>query len=206
MNKKVYTLSNLRKGTGSTFGNFLRRMILVTDTASQVVAVKINNGEVNSMFVPIDNVVQDSMDIINNLTLLKFNSDEEYVKAYAEISEGTMTGKNLQNGNLTISNAESEILTTVGVANISIEIIVRKAQGSLTADQNSRDCKERFGSETEGYIFIDSYHSQASAHFTCEVNPDLTENVQLTVKTETEDVEQVIKNVIRETALMLKSL
>jgi DNA-directed RNA polymerase subunit alpha len=136
-------------GYGTTVGNTLRRVLLSSIQGYAVTAVRIasydaegNAHVISSEFETIPGVVEDTIEVLNNLKLLRLRLDEDLDQAtyLYEISgaakvSGAFLGKEQP---VTVLNPEQHILTIMDGARIELEIQVDLGRGYVPSEVNEK--------------------------------------------------------------------
>ena len=144
-----FIASPFESGFGTTIGNTLRRVLLSSIQGYAISAVKITsyNAEnvahsISSEFEPIPNIVEDTLEVINNLkqVRLKLPGDVEQDTLLYEWSGGMelKSGMFDRPGQIEIINADQHIMTLMDNAKISLEIQIDLGRGYLPSEVNER--------------------------------------------------------------------
>jgi DNA-directed RNA polymerase subunit alpha len=127
------------RGYGVTIGNSLRRMLLSSIEGAAIVAVKFEG--VFHEFSSIPGVVEDVTEIILNLKQvnLKLTGEADYKRVYIKASNaGTICAKHITaDPDIEVLNPDLTILTIDQIAEVEIEMIVRKGRGYVPADRHN---------------------------------------------------------------------
>lgn len=149
-----FILNPLERGFGVTVGNALRRTLLSALPGAAVICVRIDG--VQHEFSTIEGVKEDVTDIILNLKGLAVKTaidDRDFrktLKLHAK-GPGVVTAAAIQpDDEVTVLNPDLYICTLEDGIEISMEIIVGRGRGYVTADKNKDE------SLPIGYIAMDS--------------------------------------------------
>lgn len=136
------------RGYGTTIGNTLRRILLSSIQGYAVSAVRINtfNEEghshaVTSEFEPIPHVIEDTPVIISNLKSLHLSLGNDLEEETIHIEwkgAGTLTGADLEKGDVTVINKELPICTVMEGGSLDLEIQVNLGRGYVPAELNEK--------------------------------------------------------------------
>lgn len=147
----------LDRGFGTTLGNSLRRVLLSSLPGVAVVSIKIDG--VLHEFSVIPGVKEDVTEIILNLKGLtaKLYTDEPKLLRIDAEGEGVVTAGSIQaDSEIEILNPSMHIATLDPDAKLSMEILVTKGQGYVSAERN----KENYLQNAPlGTIAVDSIYT-----------------------------------------------
>ncbi len=149
-----FVLNPLEKGFGVTVGNSLRRILLSALPGAAVVCVRI--AGVQHEFTSIEGVKEDVTDIILNLKSLavKTTIDDRDFKKTLKLrakGPGVVTAAAIQSDDeVSVLNPELHICTLEDDVEISMDIVVGRGRGYVTADKN------KDSSYPIGFIPVDS--------------------------------------------------
>jgi DNA-directed RNA polymerase subunit alpha len=136
-------------GFGTTVGNTLRRVLLSSIQGYAIIAVKIvsydtsgNVHNVSSEFETIPNIIEDTLEVINNLkqVRLKLPDDIEEItllyewKGKCEIKSDDFA----RLGQVEVLSAGQHIMTLMDDANIGLEIQINLGRGYVPSETNER--------------------------------------------------------------------
>ncbi len=136
-------------GFGTTVGNTLRRVLLSSIQGYAVTAVKINSydkdgvpHQISSEFESIPNVVEDTLEIINNLKLLRLKLPEDIEQEtflFEWNGEKKILASDFQKGDqLEVLNPDSHIMTLMEGAHVEFEVQVDLGRGYVPSEVNER--------------------------------------------------------------------
>jgi DNA-directed RNA polymerase subunit alpha len=137
------------RGYGTTIGNTLRRVLLSSIQGYAVTAAKITSYDeegtphiISSEFEPIDAVVEDTPEILNNLKKLKIrlaNDKEQKTVMIEKKGSGKLIGADLEvDDQIKIMNKDLAIATMMDDSNIDFEIQVDLGRGYIPAETNEK--------------------------------------------------------------------
>ncbi|MCL2380794.1 MAG: DNA-directed RNA polymerase subunit alpha [Treponema sp.] len=144
-----FTAAPFEPGFGTTVGNTLRRVLLSSIQGYAITAVKITSYDeagtahmVSSEFETIPNIVEDTLEVINNLKQirLKLPDDlESEVLLYewsgkCEIKSGDFA----RQGQVEVLSAGQHIMTLMGNARLDFEIQIELGRGYVSSEVNER--------------------------------------------------------------------
>jgi DNA-directed RNA polymerase subunit alpha len=142
------------RGFGTTIGNALRRVLLLSIEGAAITAVKIDG--VLHEFSPIPGVVEDATDIILNLKQipLKLHSENTKTLMIRIDKPGEVLARDIQaDGDVEILEPDAHIATVSEGGKLHMEMRLKRGRGYVSADKNF---DEDLGI---GWIPIDSVHS-----------------------------------------------
>jgi DNA-directed RNA polymerase subunit alpha len=136
-------------GYGTTVGNTLRRVLLSSIQGYAVTAVRIasydadgNAHIISSEFETIPGVVEDTIEVLNNLKLLRLRLEEDLEQAtflYEMNGAAKINGALLAKDQpLTVLNPEQHVLTIMEGARIELEIQVDLGRGYVPSEVNEK--------------------------------------------------------------------
>jgi len=130
----------LEHGYGNTIGNALRRVLLSSMEGVAVSSIRIDG--VPHEFMSMPDVIEDVMDIVLNVTRLKFSCDGELprtLELYAD-KAGEVTGKDIrEDGVAVVLNPEQVICTLDKDRPFRMELEIDRGRGYRPSDLNKRD-------------------------------------------------------------------
>lgn len=159
-NELEIAVKGLRTGMSQTLGNFLRRSYLLEDSGTQLIAVKINDGDVITQFQSISGVVEDAQAIISNLQLVEFSKAQQGKILTGSLSSNTeaeVKASALNITPLTVNNPNKVILRKRPEVQVTLNLYLLNDKGFRTKDQNLLLFQQE-GISTEGLIVLDSNH------------------------------------------------
>ena len=130
----------LDRGFGITLGNSLRRVLLSSLPGVAVVAIKIDG--VLHEYSTIPGVKEDIIDIILNIKGLtaKLYTDEPKILRIEAEGEGAVTAGSIEaDSEIEILDPSMHICTLGADAKLSMEIMVTKGQGYVSAEKNKQN-------------------------------------------------------------------
>jgi len=144
-----FVASPFEPGFGTTVGNTLRRVLLSSIQGYAITAIKVvsydSNGtthNVSSEFEIIPNIVEDTLEVINNLkqVRLKLPHDmEQYVLLYEWKGKGEIKSDDFTRpGQVEVLSLGQHIMTLMDNANISIEVQIDLGRGYMPSEDNER--------------------------------------------------------------------
>jgi DNA-directed RNA polymerase subunit alpha len=158
-NKYQLTIEPLIPGFGYTLGNSLRRVLLSSVPGYAVTKIKIN--DITHEYQTIDGVVEDAIEVILNLKLLRANiiTDEDSTTLTLTKSDsGDVTALDFEkNAKVRIINPDLYICTLDKGAELTIEVEITKGTGYLSVEQI------KFANNPNPYdIYVDALFSPVS--------------------------------------------
>lgn len=151
-----FVVEPLERGYGTTLGNSLRRVMMVSLPGAAITSIQIDG--VLHEFSTVQGVTEDVTQIILNLkkVSLKIESEDAKdleldVKGPAEVTAGDIQG----DGDVTILNPDLHIATVADGAELHIMMTADKGRGYVPADQN----KLRLSGLEIGTLPIDSIYT-----------------------------------------------
>ena len=153
------TIEPLIPGFGYTIGNSLRRVLLSAIPGFAVTKIKIN--DITHEYQVIDGVVEDAIEVILNLKLLRvkiLNDDEKVTLILTKSVEGDIFASDFEtNGKVEIINPELFICSLDKNGNVTIEIEITRGVGYLSNEQI------KFADNANPFdIFVDALFSPVS--------------------------------------------
>jgi DNA-directed RNA polymerase subunit alpha len=150
----AFSAQPFERGSGTTIGNALRRVLLSSIEGAAITAVKIEG--VLHEFSSIPGVVEDATDVILNLKQipLKLHGDSPKLIYLKGTEPGRYTSANIEHdADIEILDKDVYIGTVSEGGKLEIEMRVENGRGYISADRNF---DEELGI---GYIPVDSVHS-----------------------------------------------
>lgn len=181
----------------STYGNYLRRMFMHCDYGYTPIGMRINDGEVGTIFETVDNLVEDLVNVYTNLQDLVYTveGNEEIVILTASATNGVLTSESLAGSGVTIK-PDTEILHTVGGLELKLEVVLRRSRGFHSQEENEDFLNER---SLIKFIPFSSKHSSLDrVWFTDKAVNQYIRTLALEVRTKTENGEEVVRNILEE--------
>jgi len=144
-----FTAAPFEPGFGTTVGNTLRRVLLSSIQGYAITSVRITSYDeagtahtVSSEFETIPNVVEDTLEIINNLKQIRLRLPDD-VEAETYFFEWTGQKEITSNdfsrpGQLEILNSGQHIMTMMDKAKLDFEIKVELGRGYVPSEVNER--------------------------------------------------------------------
>lgn len=166
-NKVVLTLTGLKKGVGSTIGNFIRRAYFHQDSSTEVIGVKINDGNISTQFQAISGVVEDSQALIANIQDLKFTPSEEDKLIIAGImnsGNSEITAQDLTVNSVQILNPDKHIAHKREETPLTVQVFLLNAKGYRSKELNRLKLMEE-QIDMNGVIVLDSNHKTITKAF-----------------------------------------
>jgi DNA-directed RNA polymerase subunit alpha len=144
-----FVASPFEPGFGTTVGNTLRRVLLSSIQGYAITAIKVvsfdENGtahNVSSEFETIPNIVEDTLEVINNLkqVRLKLPHDmEQDVLLYEWKGKGEIKSDDFERpGQVEVLSLGQHIMTLMDNANIGIEVQIDLGRGYVPSEVNER--------------------------------------------------------------------
>lgn len=158
----IINIDGLKKGMGQTYGNFIRRLVMLELGGYEVIAVRINGGEALTLFNIVENVSQDVLEICYNLQELKFErkegqNKEEVLRVIYNSTSDVITGGMIVSKDLEVLNKNQLICNLVGDTGLSLELFIAYNTGIVSSEDNKLMIESLVGSE-EGLIYMDTFH------------------------------------------------
>ena len=153
-NNAKLTIEPFNKGSGTTIGNSLRRMLMTSIPGAAITSIKIDG--VPHEFSTIKGVSDDTSDIILNLKKVRFKMLNE--DANSELINFEITGPStFEAGDLNnyltdfeVINNKEKVLEITNKTKLNIELRISRGKGYLSSDLNKRP------DDSVGTISIDS--------------------------------------------------
>ena len=127
----------LMPGYGYTLGNSIRRVLLSSIPGSAVTRIRIN--EITHEYQPIQGVVEDALDVILNLKLLRakiLTDDEKVTISLSKNKEGEVRASDFNsNGKVELVNPDMYICYLNGGSKLDIELEISKGVGYLSVEE-----------------------------------------------------------------------
>ncbi|TSD01626.1 MAG: DNA-directed RNA polymerase subunit alpha [Parcubacteria group bacterium Athens0714_25] len=143
-NSGKFVIEGCYPGYGTTLGNSLRRVLLSSLDGAAATSLKIKG--VSHEFSTIDGVMEDVVQIILNLKLVRFKmfSDEPVKVSVKHKGEGEVTAKMIKcSSNVEVINGDQILANlTSKDAELDMEIEVGKGIGYVPVEQTEKDEKE----------------------------------------------------------------
>ena len=199
----------LRKGLGQTYGNFIRRLVMLELGSYKVIGVKINGGSVRTYFTMIENVVEDVLDIVYNLHEIEFEPKHNNVKDILRYSlteqEGHLTAGLAETEDLAVKNKDSTICNTVKGTGITLDLIVGFNKGNVSSPDNKMRIEEEYGVE-DGMIYLDTFHKGYDKVYFTVNELDGQENLEVKIEGITPTSVEEIKRLFNKTGQELSKI
>jgi DNA-directed RNA polymerase subunit alpha len=136
-------------GFGTTVGNTLRRVLLSSIQGYAITAIKITSYDeagtahgVSSEFETIPNVVEDTLEIINNLKQIRLklpDDTEQDILLYEWSGKGEIKSDDfVRTGQVEVLNAGQHVMTLMDNAKLEIEIQIDLGRGYVPSEVNER--------------------------------------------------------------------
>lgn len=199
------------KGMGVTIGNFVRRVVLVSDIGWALGAVRINSGKTRTLFETIDGIGEDAERLITNLQSVKVIEQHLDSDLTSDIGSTVKTVQiNVKGEDLTLAHIQhqmteftvkSNVSTLAHLVNsdstLSVEMLFIKNKGALDKQAVEFELKKRTQSDLDGYIFLNTL-CQSIESFTFTVNElnATEEELVMVLKSDVENVSDVIFNLV----------
>ncbi|MCL2411364.1 MAG: DNA-directed RNA polymerase subunit alpha [Treponema sp.] len=143
-----FTASPFEPGFGTTVGNTLRRVLLSSIQGYAITAVKVEsidaNGtvkNVSSEFETIPNIVEDTLEVINNLKQIRLRLPEDVeqnVLLYEWSGKSEIKSDDLARPDLDVLSKGHHIMTLMDEANIRLEVQIDLGRGYMPSEVNER--------------------------------------------------------------------
>ena len=134
-----FVVEPLERGFGATLGNSLRRVLLSSLTGAAITAVKIDG--VDHSFSTIPGIVEDVLQILLNLKEVVIRSHSEQPKTVKLKAKGKgelKAGDIEHDAEIEIVNPDHKIATLDSTGKISMELIVERGKGFVSAERNKK--------------------------------------------------------------------
>lgn len=140
-NKAIFEIEGLYPGYGQTIGNSLRRVLLSSLEGAAITSVKI--GGVNHEFTVLEGIVEDMVEVLLNLKLMRFRLHGEgpYLINLAVGGEKKVTGKDFKTpSQVEVVTPDLYIATlTSKSAKLNIEAVVESGRGYVPVEVRTKD-------------------------------------------------------------------
>jgi DNA-directed RNA polymerase subunit alpha len=144
-----FTAAPFEPGFGTTVGNTLRRVLLSSIEGYAITAIKVTSYNetgtahmVSSEFETIPNVVEDSLEVINNLKQirLKLPDDmEEDIVLYEWSGKGEIKSDDFaRSGQVEVLSTGQHVMTLMDNARLEVEIQIDLGRGYVPSEVNER--------------------------------------------------------------------
>ncbi len=144
-----FIASPFEPGFGTTVGNTLRRVLLSSIQGYAITAVKIISYDkegtahnISSEFETIPGVVEDTLEILNNLKMLRCklaDDSEQGTFLYEFKGKSNITGSNFaRTGQVDVLTPDNHIMTLMDGANVEFEIQFDLGRGYVPSEVNER--------------------------------------------------------------------
>jgi DNA-directed RNA polymerase subunit alpha len=144
-----FTAAPFEPGFGTTLGNTLRRVLLSSIQGYAITAVKITSYDtegvahsVSSEFEIIPNIVEDTLEVINNLkqVRLKLPQDtEQDILVYEWSGKGEIKSDNFERtGQVEVLSVGQHIMTLMDDARLEFEVQIDLGRGYIPSEVNER--------------------------------------------------------------------
>jgi DNA-directed RNA polymerase subunit alpha len=144
-----FTAAPFEPGFGTTVGNTLRRVLLSSIQGYAITAVKITSYDaegiahtVSSEFEIIPNVVEDTLEVINNLKQIRLrlpDDTEQDVLLYEWSGKGEIKSDDFARiGQVEVLSAGQHIMTLMDNAKLELEIQIDLGRGYVPSEVNER--------------------------------------------------------------------
>lgn len=215
-NVLTLTVDNLPQGVANTYGNFLRRSLLINDMGWDLAAMRINRGEVRTVFETIDGVAEDCLELYSNMSQIRVDgqgalADVKQVLFESSSNLEVLTAGDLQpylNG-LTILNPELVLCHFIGNSRMIFELVFRYEKGCISEQQNKLFLHSIMSDDlaASNITFASTHRSGVNKCFyEVSKNEDLTEKLVLTIEGASPEYKTVISRVLKETFNDLKNI
>lgn len=143
-NHGIIEISPCYYGYGNTLGNALRRVLLSSLPGAAVTAIKIIGAQ--HEFQPIENVAEDSLEILLNFKKLrlKIHTDEPVRLKLKKKGKGDVLASDIEKtANVEVVNGDLKLATiTDAKTELEIEIFAQRGRGYVVADKSDTTEKE----------------------------------------------------------------
>jgi DNA-directed RNA polymerase subunit alpha len=144
-----FIASPFEPGFGTTVGNTLRRVLLSSIQGYAITAIKITSYDeagtahgVSSEFETIPNVVEDTLEIINNLKQIRLklpDDTEQDILLYEWSGKGEIKSDDFtRTGQVEVLNTGQHVMTLMDNAKLEIEIQIDLGRGYVPSEVNER--------------------------------------------------------------------
>ena len=152
-----YVVEPLERGYGTTLGNSLRRILLSSLPGTAVTSIKISG--VQHEFTTIPGIKEDVTEIVLNVKgiIAKLYSEGAKTVHIEAAGECRVTAGDIKaDADVEILNPDLHIATLGPEASLSMELVLQKGQGHVSADRNKQMDGEK---APVGTIFVDSIYT-----------------------------------------------
>jgi DNA-directed RNA polymerase subunit alpha len=136
-------------GFGTTVGNTLRRVLLSSIQGYAITAVKITSYDtegvahsVSSEFEPIPNIVEDTLEVINNLKQIRLRlpqDSEQDILLYEWSGKGEIKSDDFERtGQVEVLSSGQHIMTLMDDARLEFEVQIDLGRGYIPSEVNER--------------------------------------------------------------------
>lgn len=154
-NKAVFEIEGLYPGYGQTIGNSLRRVLLSSLEGAAITSVKIEG--VNHEFTALEGVMEDMVEVLLNLKLMRFRLHGEgpHIINLSMRGEKKVMGKDFKTpSQVEVVTPDLYIATlTAKSAKLNIEAVVESGRGYVPVEARTKDKVE------VGKIALDAFFS-----------------------------------------------
>jgi DNA-directed RNA polymerase subunit alpha len=144
-----FIASPFEPGFGTTVGNTLRRVLLSSIQGYAITAIKITSYDeagtahgVSSEFETIPNVVEDTLEIINNLKQIRLklpDDTEQDIHLYEWSGKGEIKSDDFaRTGQVEVLNPGQHVMTLMDNAKLEIEVQIDLGRGYVPSEVNER--------------------------------------------------------------------
>ncbi|MDR3173685.1 MAG: DNA-directed RNA polymerase subunit alpha [Treponema sp.] len=144
-----FTASPFEPGFGTTVGNTLRRVLLSSIEGYAITAIKVTSYNetgtahmVSSEFETIPNVVEDSLEVINNLKQIRLklpDDKEQDIILYEWSGKGEVKSDDFaRTGQVEILSTGQHVMTLMDNAKLEIEVQIDLGRGYVPSEVNER--------------------------------------------------------------------
>jgi DNA-directed RNA polymerase subunit alpha len=144
-----FIASPFEPGFGTTLGNTLRRVLLSSIRGYAITAVKITSYDtegvahnVSSEFETIPNIVEDTLEVINNLKQIRLKlpqETEQDILVYEWSGKGEITSDNFERtGQVEVLSVGQHIMTLMDDAHLEMEVQIDLGRGYIPSEVNER--------------------------------------------------------------------
>jgi DNA-directed RNA polymerase subunit alpha len=144
-----FTAAPFEPGFGTTLGNTLRRVLLSSIQGYAITAVKITSYDaegvahsVSSEFETIPNIVEDTLEVINNLKQIRLKlpqDTEQDILVYEWSGKGEVKSDNFERtGQVEVLSSGQHIMTLMEDARLEFEVQIDLGRGYIPSEVNER--------------------------------------------------------------------
>jgi DNA-directed RNA polymerase subunit alpha len=144
-----FTAAPFEPGFGTTLGNTLRRVLLSSIQGYAITAVKITSYDaggvahsVSSEFETIPNIVEDTLEVINNLKQIRLKlpqDTEQDILVYEWSGKGEIKSDNFERtGQVEVLSLGQHIMTLMDEARLEFEVQIDLGRGYIPSEVNER--------------------------------------------------------------------